>query len=164
MTTFPHTLCLQTLEGKLLTRETFDNKVILIVNTASLCGFASQLYELEQLWQQYRNEGLLVIGCPCNQFGSQEPHTPDWIQQHLKEKYGVSFPVTEPLLVNGPQAHPLYHWLTQEKPGIFNTKSIKWNFTKFLVSRSGHVVGRYGPNQHKKSYETQIIKELHKLH
>jgi glutathione peroxidase len=135
-------------------------KVVLIVNTASKCGFTPQYDGLEALWQQYRERGLVVLGFPCNQFGGQEPGTADEIEQFCKVNFGVSFPLMAKVEVNGPGEVPLYGWLKSEAPGILGTKKIKWNFTKFLVDRSGKVVKRYAPTDKPESIAADIEKLL----
>ncbi len=121
-------------------------KVLLIVNTASACGFTPQFKGLEQLWEDYAARGLVVIGFPSNEFGGQDPGTNDEIASFCELNYGVSFPMMEKIKVNGADAHPLWKWLKGEKPGILGTEAIKWNFTKFLVGRDGQVIKRYAPN------------------
>jgi glutathione peroxidase len=121
----------------------FRGKVLLIVNTASLCGFTSQYAGLEALYRRYKDRGLEVLGFPCNQFGSQEPGSEAEIGVFCEKKYGVTFPLFAKIDVNGPHAHPLYQFLKEQKPGIFGIRRIKWNFTKFLVNRRGGVVARY---------------------
>lgn len=120
-------------------------KVLLIVNTASECGFTPQFAGLQDLWQTYRERGLVVVGFPSNQFGGQDPGTNEEIGAFCQRNYGVSFPMMSKIDVNGPAAHPLYKWLTAEAPGLLGTKAIKWNFTKFLVGRDGQVIKRYAP-------------------
>ena len=122
-----------------------QGKVLLIVNTASACGFTPQFAGLEALWQDYRDKGLVVVGFPSNQFGAQDPGTNDEIASFCQVNYGVSFPMMSKIEVNGEGAHPLWQWLTKEARGILGTQSIKWNFTKFLVDKQGHVIKRYGP-------------------
>ena len=123
----------------------FQGRVLLIVNTASKCGFTPQYKGLEELYNAYKGRGLEVLGFPCNQFGDQEPGTPAEIGAFCEKNYGVTFPIFAKIDVNGSGAHPLYNFLKEERPGIFGRKSIKWNFTKFLVDRRGRVAGRYGP-------------------
>lgn len=120
-------------------------KVLLIVNTASKCGFTPQYAGLEQLWQTYRDRGFEILAFPCNQFGHQEPGSADEIASFCQVNFGLSFPLMAKIEVNGPGATPLYRWLKDEAPGVLGTRAIKWNFTKFLVDRAGRVVGRYGP-------------------
>lgn len=119
--------------------------VLLIVNTASECGFTPQYGGLEQLYQQFKDRGLMVLGFPCNQFGKQEPGTAAEIGAFCEKNYGVTFPMFSKVDVNGDDAHPLYKHLKQEAPGVLGTQAIKWNFTKFLVDKNGKVVERYAP-------------------
>jgi len=129
----------------------YEGQVILIVNTASACGFTPQYEGLESLYQRYRDQGLVILGFPCDQFGHQEPGTEEEILSFCRLNYGVSFPIFAKTLVNGPDAHPLFKHLKKHSRGLFGTEAIKWNFTKFLVNRSGEVVKRFGsvtkPNQ-----------------
>ena len=121
-------------------------KVVLVVNTASQCGFTPQFAGLEQLWQDYRDEGLVVVGFPCNQFGGQDPGANGEIEQFCQVNYGVTFPMMAKVDVNGARAHPLWKWLKEAAPGVLGTTSIKWNFTKFLVGKDGRVIKRFAPN------------------
>lgn len=123
----------------------YQGKVLLIVNTASQCGFTPQYQALETLYRRYQNQGFAVLAFPCNQFGHQEPGSDPEIQEFCTARYDVSFPVFAKIEVNGGHAHPLYGFLKNEKPGVLGSKGIKWNFTKFLVDRSGRVVKRYAP-------------------
>ena len=120
-------------------------KVLLIVNTASRCGFTPQFAGLEQLWLSYRDRGLVVMGFPSNQFGGQDPGDNDQIAAFCQLNYGVSFPMMAKIEVNGDDAHPLFDWLKTEAPGLLGSTGIKWNFTKFLVGRDGQVIRRYAP-------------------
>jgi glutathione peroxidase len=120
-------------------------QVLLIVNTASQCGFTPQFTGLEKLWQTYRDRGLVVLGFPSNQFGGQEPGSNDEIASFCQLNFGVSFPMMAKVQVNGDDAHPLFEWLKGEAPGLLGSKGIKWNFTKFLVGRDGQVIKRYAP-------------------
>ncbi len=131
-------------------------KVLLIVNTASACGFTPQFAGLEQLWESYRDRGLVVIGFPSNQFGHQDPGTNGEIASFCQRNYGVAFPMMQKVDVNGADAHPLWKWLTSEAPGILGTKAIKWNFTKFLIGRDGQVVKRYAPTDKPESLRDDI--------
>ena len=133
------------LDGTECPLSSFAGKVLLIVNTASKCGFTPQYAGLELLYKQYQERGLVVLGFPCNQFGAQEPGSSQEIGAFCQANYGVSFPIFSRIEVNGSAAHPLYQYLTREKAGIFGTEAIKWNFTKFLVDREGHVVERFAP-------------------
>ena len=131
--------------GQPVSLRQFEGQVLLIVNTASACGFTPQLAGLQALHQAYAGRGFSVLGFPCNQFGAQEAGSNDEIVKFCQMNYGVSFPVMAKIEVNGARAHPLYQWLTQEAPGLLGTKAIKWNFTKFLVGKQGRVLKRYAP-------------------
>jgi glutathione peroxidase len=135
----------RTLQGKDVSLADYRGKAMLIVNTASKCGFTPQYEGLETLYKAHRAEGLVVLGFPCNQFGAQEPGSADEIGAFCQANYGVSFPMFAKIDVNGASTHPLYDFLKREKPGVLGTKNIKWNFTKFLVDRAGNVVGRFAP-------------------
>ena len=135
----------QSIDGKTVPLRQFEGKPLLIVNTASACGFTPQFGGLEKLHKAYGDRGLVVLGFPCNQFGSQDPGNNDEIASFCQLNYGVSFPMMEKIDVNGAKAHPLYQWLTAEAPGLLGSKAIKWNFTKFLVGRDGRVIRRYAP-------------------
>jgi glutathione peroxidase len=134
----------ETLEGEKVTLDAFRGKVVLIVNTASKCGFTPQYDGLEKLYEQYKDEGLVILGFPCNQFAHQEPGGKESIEQTCRVRYGVTFPMFSKIDVNGKNAHPLYQYLKKEKPG-FPGKRIKWNFTKFLVDPNGKPVKRFAP-------------------
>ena len=123
----------------------FKGQVMLIVNTASACGFTPQFAGLEKLHQTYGDKGLAVLGFPCNQFANQDPGDEAHIANFCQKNYGVSFQMMGKVKVNGSQAHPLYQWLTAQAPGLLGSKAIKWNFTKFLVGRDGQVLKRYAP-------------------
>src|SRR5579871_3898103 len=123
----------------------FKDKVLLVVNVASQCGFTPQYAGLEQLYRKFRNQGFAVLGFPCNQFGSQEPGDNAQIQSFCETRFGITFPVFAKIEVNGRGEHPLYAFLKSRIPGILGTEAIKWNFTKFLVSKSGAVLKRYAP-------------------
>ena len=133
------------IDGKNVKLSAFKGKVLLIVNTASQCGFTPQFAGLEELHEKFADKGLVVLGFPSNQFGSQDPGTNDEIGAFCTTNYGVSFPMMEKIDVNGSNATPLYQWLTKEKPGLLGSTAIKWNFTKFLVGRDGQVLRRYAP-------------------
>lgn len=135
----------QSISGKDIALSDFKGQVMLIVNTASKCGFTPQLGGLQELHKTYAGKGLAVLGFPCNQFGSQDPGLDNEIAEFCQVNYGVSFPMMGKIDVNGPKAHPLYKWLSAEAPGLLGSKSIKWNFTKFLVGKNGHVIKRYAP-------------------
>ncbi|MFZ9595354.1 MAG: glutathione peroxidase [Bdellovibrionia bacterium] len=136
----------------------YRGKVLLIVNVASECGFTSQYEGLEALSRKYRDRGLVVMGFPCNQFGGQEPGSESQIQQFCESKFQVSFPLFSKVEVNGPSAHPLFQHLKSECKGILGTEAIKWNFTKFLVDRSGHVLQRFAPQTAPKDMAQEIEK------
>ncbi len=131
--------------GQTVALSQFRGKVMLIVNTASACGFTPQFAGLEELHQTYGPQGLVVLGFPCNQFGAQDRGSNTEIASFCQLNYGVSFPMMAKIQVNGPQAHPLYQWLVREARGVLGTKSIKWNFTKFLIGKDGTVRKRYAP-------------------
>ena len=133
------------LSGEEMSLDAYRGKVLLIVNTASRCGLTPQYAGLEALWQRFRERGLVVLGFPCNQFGAQEPGDAAEISEFCTTNYGVSFPMFAKIEVNGPHTHPLYAHLKSAEPGMLGTEAIKWNFTKFLVDRSGAVVRRYAP-------------------
>ena len=133
------------IDGSDISLSQFQGKVMLIVNTASQCGFTPQFGGLEKLHDSYAGKGLVVLGFPCNQFGAQDPGADSEIESFCQVNYGVTFPMMNKVDVNGPSAHPLYKWLTAEAPGLLGSKSIKWNFTKFLVGRNGRVIKRYAP-------------------
>ena len=133
------------MNGQPLSLASMRGQVMLIVNTASACGFTPQFGGLEKIHQTYKDKGLAVLGFPCNQFGSQDPGSNESIASFCQLNYGVSFPMMEKIKVNGPDAHPLYQWLCAEAPGLMGSKAIKWNFTKFLIGRNGQVIKRYAP-------------------
>ena len=135
----------RSLDGKPVRLQDYAGKALLIVNTASKCGFTPQYTGLEELYKRYRDRGLVVLGFPCNQFGEQEPGGATEIGAFCEKNYGVSFPMFEKIDVNGSAAHPLYGWLKDSKPGLLGSKRIKWNFTKFLLDRNGVVKARYAP-------------------
>lgn len=146
----------QDISGQTVAFEQFRGKPLLIVNTASACGFTPQFAGLEALHQQYKDRGLVVIGFPCNQFGGQDPKGNAEIAQFCQKNYGVDFLMMAKIEVNGAGAHPLYQWLKEEKPGILGTEGIKWNFTKFLVGKDGQVRGRYAPQDKPESIAADI--------
>src|SRR5688572_5294134 len=135
----------RSLEGRPVSLREYEGKVMLIVNTASKCGFTPQYEGLEAIYKKYRERGLVVLGFPCNQFGEQEPGAADEIGAFCQKNYGVSFPMFDKIDVNGDHAHPLYQWLKKSAPGLLGSERIKWNFTKFLLDRRGNVVERYAP-------------------
>jgi glutathione peroxidase len=133
------------LDGRTVSLAEFKGSVLLIVNTASKCGFTPQYAGLEELYRANRDRGFTVLGFPCNQFGEQEPGSSEEIGAFCAQNYGVSFPIFARIDVNGPAAHPLYQFLKETRPGLFGSERIKWNFTKFLVDRHGNVVNRFAP-------------------
>ncbi len=135
----------QSIDGQNVPLSHYRGQVLLIVNTASACGFTPQFAGLEKLHQQYGPQGLAVIGFPCNQFGAQDPGSNAEIGAFCQKNYGVSFAMMAKTEVNGAGAHPLYQWLKHEAPGLLGSEGIKWNFTKFLISRDGRVLKRYAP-------------------
>mgnify|MGYP003473286603 FL=1 len=146
----------QSINGKPVALKQFEGKVLLIVNTASACGFTPQFGGLEKLHESYAEQGLVVLGFPSNQFGAQDPGSNDEIASFCQLNYGVSFPMMAKIDVNGAQAAPLYQWLSQEAPGLLGSKAIKWNFTKFLVGRDGKVIKRYAPTDTPASLKKDI--------
>ena len=148
------------ISGKPVPLKRFKDKVLLIVNTASACGFTPQFGGLEELHQTWGPKGLVVLGFPCNQFGSQDPGSNDEIASFCQLNYGVSFPMMAKVAVNGVEADPLFQWLCAEAPGLLGSKAIKWNFTKFLVGRDGQVIRRYAPTDTPQSLARDIEKAL----
>lgn len=147
---------LTALDGRPMPLAAFDGRVLLIVNTASKCGFTPQYEGLERLWREYGPRGLVVLGCPCDQFGHQEPGDAAEIGAFCSLTYGVGFPMSAKLRVNGVDAHPLWRWLQREKRGALGIAAIKWNFSKFLVGRDGRVIARYAPTARPESLEGDI--------
>ena len=144
MTTF-HQLTATSLGGQPISMADYTGKLVLVVNTASHCGFTPQYAGLEALYKKYAAQGLVVLGFPCNQFGAQDPGSNAEIAQFCQRNYGVDFPVLAKVEVNGAGAHPLFQWLKAQAPGLLGTQAIKWNFTKFLVGKDGQVIRRYAP-------------------
>ncbi|NNE39391.1 MAG: glutathione peroxidase [Marinicaulis sp.] len=149
---------IKTLTGKDADLSQYKGNVVLAVNVASKCGFTPQYEGLEKLYQEYKDDGFVILGFPCNQFGAQEPGEGDEIAEFCSVNYGVSFPIMEKIDVNGPDAHPLYDWMKKEKPGLAGTKNVKWNFTKFLIDGDGNVVSRFGPRDKPESIEKYVKK------
>lgn len=146
----------KTINGEETTLEQYKGNVMLIVNVASKCGYTPQYDGLETLYKKYKDEGLVVLGFPCNQFGSQEPGSEAEIQNFCRVNFGVTFPMFSKINVNGEETHPLYQYLKSEQPGILGTEAIKWNFTKFLVDKKGNVVKRFGSSTKPKELEEKI--------
>jgi len=149
-----------TIDGRTRSLRDLQGQVVLVVNTASECGFTPQFAGLEDLWRKHRDRGLAVIGFPSNEFGGQDPGSDAEIGAFCQANYGVSFPMMSKVHVNGAEAHPLYRWLKEQAPGLLGTQGIKWNFTKFLVGRDGRVIKRYAPNDTPASIEKDIVAAL----
>ncbi len=147
----------ETITHEKTTLSPYKGKVILVVNVASKCGYTPQYEGLEKLYEAHRDEGFVILGFPCNQFGHQEPGTEEEIVTFCRVNYGVSFPMFAKIDVNGEKAHPLYRWLKSQQAGIFGTEAIKWNFTKFLVDREGRVVARFSPGTKPSEIEKDVI-------
>jgi glutathione peroxidase len=150
----------QSIQGETLSMSTYKDKVLLIVNTASKCGFTPQFKGLEQLHATLGPRGVVVLGFPCNQFGGQDPGSNEEIGNFCQQNYGVSFQMMEKVNVNGDDAHPLYAWLKKQAPGILGSEAIKWNFTKFLINRQGEVIKRFAPQDTPESLMSDLEKAL----
>ena len=155
-----HNFELNALSGEPVNFSKYNGKILVIVNVASKCGFTPQYKDLEELHKKYRDQGVEVLGFPCNQFGKQEPGNHQEIQEFCELNYGVSFQMFEKIDVNGANSSPLYDYLKNSAPGLLGSKSIKWNFTKFLVDRSGAVIKRFGSNDSVAKIEKEIKKIL----
>lgn len=155
-----YTIPVKTIDGTATTLDAYRGKVLLIVNVASKCGFTPQYKGLEAIYQKYKDQGLVVLGFPCNQFGGQEPGTEAEIQSFCSLNYGVTFPMFAKVDVNGSEEHPLYTYLKSQKGGLLGFDAIKWNFTKFLVDRTGQVVARYAPTSTPESIAADIEARL----
>ena len=148
------------IEGKPAHLTSQRGKVLLIVNTASACGFTPQFAGLETLWQRFRDRGLVVVGFPSNEFGAQDAGSNSEIASFCQLNYGVSFPMMGKVQVNGADAHPLWKWLTKEAPGLLGSQAVKWNFTKFLVGKDGKIIKRYAPTDPPESMRSDIEQAL----
>ena len=148
------------IDGQQRALSEWSGQVALIVNVASKCGFTPQYEGLEALWREYRDQGVVVLGFPCDQFGHQEPGNESEIRTFCSTSYDVTFPMFAKIDVNGSAAHPLWQWLKHEKPGLLGSEAIKWNFTKFLVGRDGAVIDRYAPTDTPASIGRDIAKLL----
>lgn len=157
-----HHFKVKTTAGNVVDLSQYQGKVLLIVNTASQCGFTPQYQELEQLHQQYHDQGLEILAFPCNQFGGQEPGSDQDIAQFCQLNFGVTFGVMAKIQVNGPEAEPLFEYLKDQARGVLKTRAIKWNFTKFLVNKDGVVVKRYAPRTKPSQFVQSIEEELAK--
>ncbi|MBP8235415.1 MAG: glutathione peroxidase [Rhizorhabdus sp.] len=144
------------MDGSEVSLDQYRDKVLLIVNTASKCGFTPQYEGLEKLHEEMSDKGLVVLGFPCNQFGAQEPGDAEEIATFCRTSYDVKFPIFAKVDVNGPNAHPLYAWLKSKAKGVLGTEGIKWNFTKFLIDRNGQVVSRYAPTTKPEAIKSDI--------
>lgn len=144
------------IDGKPTLLDSYRGQVLLVVNTASACGFTPQFAGLEALWQDYGPRGLVVLGFPSNEFGGQDPGSNEEIAGFCQKNYGVSFPMMAKVQVNGSAAHPLWQWLKAQAPGLLGTEGVKWNFTKFLVGRDGRVIKRYAPTDKPESLRQDI--------
>ena len=144
------------IDGKEISLETYRGKVVLIVNVASKCGFTPQYKGLESLYEKYKDQGLVILGFPCNQFGGQEPGAEAEILSFCDLNYGVTFPLFSKIDVNGTNAHPLFGYLKTAKPGILGTEAIKWNFTKFLIDRKGEPIHRYAPSDKPEAIDSDV--------
>lgn len=151
----------KTISGETITMDAFKDKVLLIVNVASKCGFTEQYAGLESLYQKYKDKGLVVLGFPCNQFMNQEPLSEDEIKSFCSLNYGVTFPMFAKIDVNGENTHPLYKYLKESKKGLLGSEAIKWNFTKFLVDKNGNVLDRFAPATKPETLEVDILVQLH---
>lgn len=149
-----------TLDEKEVSMDTYKGKVLLVVNVASKCGFTPQYKGLEALWDKYKDKGLVILGFPCNQFGGQEPGSGEEIKKFCELNYGVSFPLFKKIEVNGKNTHPLYRYLKKAQKGALGTEAIKWNFTKFLIDRSGKPVRRFASTKKPEDLEADIKKLL----
>ena len=150
----------KTIDGAEQSLDAYRGKAMLIVNVASKCGFTPQYEGLEAMYRQHRDEGLVVLGFPCDQFGHQEPGDEDEIRNFCSLTYGVSFPMFAKIDVNGSHAHPLYRYLKHEAKGVLGSEMIKWNFTKFLVARDGRVVRRFAPNDTPQEIDKDVVAAL----
>lgn len=153
-------LSAKALSGETVNFSDFAGQTVLVVNTASKCGFTPQYNDLEELNRKYKDKGLVILGFPCNQFGNQEPGGPKDIESTCRINYGVTFRIFEKCDVKGPAAHPVFRFLSDSLPGIFGTKSVKWNFTKFLISPDGSPVRRFAPLTNPAKIEKHILSLL----
>ncbi|KXI21195.1 glutathione peroxidase [Photobacterium sanguinicancri] len=160
MTTF-YDLSAQNIRGEDIAMADFTGKVVLVVNTASECGFTPQYQGLQDLYAKFQDKGLVILGFPCNQFGGQEPGENDTIEQACQINYGVEFPMFAKVDVNGANSHPVFQYLAKALPGTFGSK-VKWNFTKFLIGRNGKPMKRYAPTKKPASMEADIVRALAK--
>ncbi|PEX82183.1 glutathione peroxidase [Bacillus cereus] len=155
-----HDFSAKTIAGEEVSLKDYEGKVLLIVNVASKCGFTPQYKGLQEVYDKYKEQGLEILGFPCNQFGGQEPGTEADITSFCELNYGVNFPMFAKIDVKGDKAHPLYTYMTEQAPGLLGMKAVKWNFTKFLIGRDGKVVGRFAPQTKPVDLEVEIEKVL----
>ena len=155
-----YNICVQDSHGGEVKMSEFKNKTLLIVNVASKCGLTPQYVGLQKIFDEFKDRNFLVLGFPCNQFGGQEPGSNQEISEFCEINYSVTFPIFSKIKVNGPEAHPLFKLLKQDKPGIFRTQSIKWNFTKFLINNSGKIIERFSPRVEPKYIREEIERIL----
>lgn len=160
MTKLDYTTAVTTIDGESKTLDDYRGQLLLIVNTASECGFTPQFDGLEKLWQKYGDQDFSILGFPCNQFGKQDPGSNDEIADFCRVNYGVTFPMHERIEVNGDGAHPLFTQLKTAAPGLLKTKAIKWNFTKFLVDKDGTIIDRFAPKTTPEELEAAIADYL----
>ena len=153
-------ICVQDSRGGEVKMSEFKNKTLLIVNVASKCGLTPQYIGLQKIFDEFKDKNFLVLGFPCNQFGGQEPGSDQEISEFCEINYSVTFPIFSKIKVNGPEAHPLFKLLKQDKPCIFRTQSIKWNFTKFLINNSGKIIERFSPRVEPKYIREEIERVL----
>ena len=153
-------MSVQTIKGETVSLEQYRGKVLIIVNTASKCGFTPQYKGLEAIYKEYKEQGLEILGFPCDQFGHQEPGSEDEISEFCEINFGVTFPLFSKVDVNGSNAHPLFTYLKDKAPGLLGSKGIKWNFTKFLVDAEGHVIDRFAPKDDPKKLVKPMVKLL----
>ena len=150
----------QTIKGEDVSLSIYIGKVLLVVNTASHCGFTPQYKGLEAMYKKYKDKGLEILGFPCNQFGNQEPGDSEQIAEFCELNFGVTFPLFKKIDVNGPETHPLFKYLKAEAPGILGSQAIKWNFTKFLVDKNGKVIKRFAPTDTPEKIEQDVAELL----
>ncbi|MEE2731697.1 MAG: glutathione peroxidase [Pseudomonadota bacterium] len=155
-----HEFTAVTMQGKQTPLSEYKGKVLLVVNTASKCGFTPQFKGLEALYEKYKDKGFEILGFPCNQFGKQDPGSNEQISEFCELNYGVKFPMFQKVDVNGDGAHPLFKHLKEQAPGLLGTQAIKWNFTKFLVDQNGRVVQRFAPKDTPEKIESEVSKLL----
>lgn len=160
MGTTLHSFSVKASDGSQVSLDKYKGQVVLVVNVASKCGFTPQYKGLEELYEKFKDKGFTILGFPCNQFGAQEPGSEQEIQQFCELNFGVKFPLMAKINVNGDDADPVYKWLKESAPGILGIEMIKWNFTKFLISRDGNIIKRYAPKEEPKDIAEDIQKAL----